>query len=186
MFRGLRLTGKLREDYLKDVFKDYLNDDTLNNNNLLWYDSRTGIGMFEKYVVNGETQIKVNPRFIQDFETKGFMNISQFDGLKLNDIGFKYKELQSTLYKFTEIMLNLKGEYVFLTSDSPRSYMMHVKQLDVKDLINKDGTYNSDHALFVGLRKIVENDINTFNTRGRFILSLNDKKLKIKNIKCYT
>lgn len=180
MFRGLRLTGKLREDYLKDIFKDYLNDDTLNNNNLLWYDSRTGIGMFEKYVVNGETQIKVNPRFIQDFETKGFMNISQFDGLKLNDIGFKYKELQSTLYKFTEIMFNLKGEYVFLTSDSPRSYMMHIKQLDVKDLINKDGTYNSDHALFVGLRKIVENDINTFNTRGRFILSLNDKKAKDK------
>lgn len=52
----------------------------------------------------------------------------------------KYREVQGALYTYTEVILNMLGQYVFLTSDSPRSYMMTTKRLEVDDLFIKDSS----------------------------------------------
>lgn len=140
--RGFVTRTGVNTEYIKYIFKDYLNDPTLTaegcENNLLVYDEKTGLGIFTKNT-NGEWDI--HPDFIKDIEHKKQFAISSFNGLKINGKGYKYRELQGDLYAYTEILLGTLGQYVFLTSDSPRSYTMTIKSIPMNDLFIP---YNSE------------------------------------------
>ena len=80
------------------------------------------------------------PAFISDVERRYQFALSAFNGVKIGNKGLKYREVQGALYTYTEVILNMLGQYVFLTSDSPRSYMMTTKRLEVDDLFIKDSS----------------------------------------------
>ena len=61
-------------------------------------------------------------------------NIQSFNGVKVGEKGLKYKEVQGDLYKYAETVLISNGFYLFLTSDSPRSYMMNVRHISIDGL----------------------------------------------------
>lgn len=178
LFRGISLNGKVREEYLTYKFRPYLEDPTLYNDNLLWYDPSTGIGMFEKT----NDGYKLNKHFVSSLERNQELAISQFDGLKLRNTGLKYKEIQSTMYKFTEVIANLMGKYIFLTSDSPRSYMINVNHIDTSNLYNSDETININSEMFIALKKIVQADNNIFLKAGNTIFNIDENdKSKLQN-----
>lgn len=193
LFRGIAVRGKVREDYLNYRFKDYLNDPTLKFDNLLWYDDATGIGIFEHTKrVDGEGY-KLNDSFVDRLAKGEEFIISKFDGIRISEDyssrGYKYKSIQSTTYKFTEILANLMGQYIFLTSDSPRSYMISVRHIDIDDLYVNE-VINIKSKIFTALSKIVDNNLRIFELYGSrvFNIDLNtdeDKDLatSIHNVK---
>ena len=139
--RGFITRTGVNTEYIKHIFKDYLNDPTLTapgaEDNILIYDEKTGLGIFTK---NSIGEYEVNPAFISDVERRYQFALSAFNGVKIGNKGLKYREVQGALYTYTEVILNMLGQYVFLTSDSPRSYMMTTKQLEVDDLFIKDSS----------------------------------------------
>lgn len=139
--RGFVTRTGVNTEYIKHIFKDYLNDPTLTapgtEDNILIYDEKTGIGIFTK---NSIGEYEVNPAFISDVERRYQFALSAFNGVKIGNKGLKYREVQGALYTYTEVILNMLGQYVFLTSDSPRSYMMTTKRLEVDDLFIKDSS----------------------------------------------
>lgn len=139
--RGFVTRTGVNTEYIKHIFKDYLNDPTLTatgaEDNILIYDEKTGLGIFTK---NSIGEYEVNPAFISDVERRYQFALSAFNGVKIGNKGLKYREVQGALYTYTEVILNMLGQYVFLTSDSPRSYMMTTKRLEVDDLFIKDSS----------------------------------------------
>ena len=139
--RGFVTRTGVNTEYIKYIFKDYLNDPTLTapgaEDNILIYDEKTGLGIFTK---NSIGEYEVNPAFISDVERRYQFALSAFNGVKIGNKGLKYREVQGALYTYTEVILNMLGQYVFLTSDSPRSYMMTTKRLEVDDLFIKDSS----------------------------------------------
>lgn len=139
--RGFVTRTGVNTEYIKHIFKDYLNDPTLTapgaEDNILIYDEKTGLGIFTK---NSIGEYEVNPTFISDVERRYQFALSAFNGVKIGNKGLKYREVQGALYTYTEVILNMLGQYVFLTSDSPRSYMMTTKRLEVDDLFIKDSS----------------------------------------------
>lgn len=137
--RGFVTRTGVNTEYIKHVFKDYLNDPTLTapgaEDNILVYDEKTKLGIFVK---NEAGEWDVNPEFISDVEHRYQFALSAFNGVKIGNKGLKYREVQGALYTYTEVILNMLGQYVFLTSDSPRSYMMTTKKIDIDDLFIKD------------------------------------------------
>lgn len=134
--RGFVTRTGVNTEYINQVFKDYLNDPTLTapgaEDNILIYDEKTGLGIFTKNVVG---EYEINPSFLTDVEQRRQFALSAFNGVKLGNKGLKYREVQGALYTYTEVILNMLGQYVFLTSDSPRSYMMTTKRIEVDDFI---------------------------------------------------
>lgn len=178
--RGFVTRTGVNKEYIKEVFKDYLNDPTLiapgAEDNILIYDEKTGLGIFTK-TETGDWDI--HPSFIEDVERKRQFALSAFNGVKIGNKGLKYREVQGALYTYTEIILNMLNQYVFLTSDSPRSYMMTTKRIEVDDLFIKDSnkfrvktdvkTYGSNY-----IRGIVESSKNAVfifsgNTKSRML-----------------
>ena len=139
--RGFVTRTGVNTEYIKHIFKDYLNDPTLTapgaEDNILIYNEKTGLGIFTK---NSIGEYEVNPAFISDVERRYQFALSAFNGVKIGNKGLKYREVQGALYTYTEVILNMLGQYVFLTSDSPRSYMMTTKRLEVDDLFIKDSS----------------------------------------------
>ena len=125
---------------------------------------------------------KLNKNFVSSLERNQELAISQFDGLKLRNTGLKYKEIQSTMYKFTEVIANLMGKYIFITSDSPRSYMINVNHIDTSNLYNSDETININSEMFIALKKIVQADNNIFLKAGNTIFNIGENdKSKLQN-----
>ena len=139
--RGFVTRTGVNTEYINQVFKDYLNDLTLTapgaEDNILIYDEKTGLGIFTKNAVG---EYEINPSFLADVEQRRQFALSAFNGVKLGNKGLKYREVQGALYTYTEVILNMLGQYVFLTSDSPRSYMMTTKRIEVDDLFIKDSS----------------------------------------------
>lgn len=178
--RGFVTRTGVNKQYIKEVFKDYLNDPTLiapgAEDNILIYDEKTGLGIFTK-TETGEWDI--HPSFIDDVDKKRQFALSAFNGVKIGNKGLKYRDVQGALYTYTEIILNMLNQYVFLTSDSPRSYMMTTKRIEIDDLYIKDPnksrvsinlkTYGSNYN-----RSIVESSKNAVfifsgNTKARML-----------------
>lgn len=137
--RGFVTRTGVNTEYINQVFKDYLNDPTLTvpgaEDNLLIYDEKTGLGIFEKNAVG---EYVISQHFLKDVEQRKQFALAAFNGIKIGNKGYKYREVQGALYTYTEVILNMLGQYVFLTSDSPRSYMMSTKRIGVEDLFVKD------------------------------------------------
>lgn len=190
LFRGLVRNGRVNQTYLEYIFAPYLEDKRLNNplasDNLLIYDSETGIGMFERKetVQEGEFPYKLNTQFANDLIHQVQMNLSQFEGIKLRSKGFNYRDIQSTMYNFTELVYALKGQHILLTSDSPRSYSVSIKSIKTGDVVNSDGTINRQSPIFKALSKIVNSEIADFETAGKVIFKeSNDNITKYHNRK---
>lgn len=63
------------------------------------------------------------------------------------------------------------GQYIFLTSDSPRSYMISVKHIDTNDLY-VNGVINIKSKIFTALSKIVDNNLRIFELYGSRVFSI--------------
>ena len=139
--------GIVNEQAIIDSFKYLLEDPIINNPsssfNLLMYNEQTGLGIFIK---NSDGSYSVAPSFKKDVQSGKQFNIAAFNGLLLGDKGLKYRVINGSLYSFTEIALALPntkdqtnyGRYTFLTSDSPRSYTMSMKQIEIDDLFDTE------------------------------------------------
>lgn len=190
LFRGLVRDSKVNRTYLEHVFAPYLQDQRLNNpqapNNLLIYDSETGIGMFERKsdVEEGEFPYKLNNEFYNNLVNGLELNISQFEGVVMNGVGTDYASIQSAMYNLTEMMYALQGRHIILTSDSPRSYAIRTKAVKTGDVINNDGTVNTESAIVKALSKIINQEIYDFNTAGREIFKESNENIhKYHNLK---
>lgn len=154
--RGFMTRTGVNTEYIKHIFKPYLSDQTLEYDNILYYDETTGLGIFDK---NGE----VHENFIKAVESGKMFNISAFNGIQFGDTKLKYKDVQGELYKYVETTLNLLGQYLFLTSDSPRSYMLSVQHIPIAGLFNdtRSKVIYDIRTLEVGINKRnVEKNVN--------------------------
>lgn len=192
LLRGLTRKGKLNKTYLEYVFTPYLEDKRLNNpiasDNLLFYDEKTGIGMFERKtnVQEGEFPYKLNTTFVNDLLHDVQLKLSQFEGLKLRDTGFNYRDIQSSLYNFTELMYAIQGQHILLTSDSPRSYSVSTRSVKLNNLFKEDGSINREVPIFEALAKIVKSNIYDFNTAGSTIFNAKKTELSKYHNKKYS
>lgn len=178
--RGFITRTGVNTDYIKKVFAPYLNDPTLTaegaEDNILIYDEKTGLGIFYKDELGNW---EIHPNFIKDVENGSQFSMAAFNGVKIGSKGLKYREVQGSLYTYTELLLNMLDQYIFLTSDSPRSYTMSVKHIDVDDLfkLSKNQTRNKS-VVKIYPRQInkdyIENSANSVfifngNTNGRLL-----------------
>ena len=183
--------GIVNEQAIKDSFKYLLEDPIINNPtssfNLLMYNEQTGLGIFIK---NSDGSYSVAPSFKKDVQSGKQFNIAAFNGLLLGDKGLKYRVINGSLYSFTEIALALPntkdqtnyGRYTFLTSDSPRSYTMSMKQIEIDDLFDTEHRdkdtlltncrINRDATIFKYLTDIVKSDLQKFELYGAEIFNL--------------
>ena len=170
-FRGFRTQTDVNTTYIQNVFADYLNDPTMKGDNILFYDEKSGIGIFNP---NGS----VNSNFKADVLNGKQFNISTFNGIRLARTSKKYREMQGVLYNYTEIALQMLGYYIILTSDSSRSYMISIKRYSIDDLfINNDiNKLNRESGIYQAISNILDSDINKVLTFAPHVLTLEDNE----------
>lgn len=196
--------GKVNTQAILDSFHDLLYDPIINNPssrfNLLMYNESTGTGIFIK---NDDGSFRVADTFVNELLSGKQFNIAAFNGLLLGDKGMKYRVINGSLYSFTELALALPktkddpnhGRYTFLTSDSPRSYTMSMKQIGIEDLFDTsekidgqlltDCRINREANIFKYIVDIVNYDLEKFKLYGARIFSLenNEDIINYHNVK---
>lgn len=170
-FKGFKTQTSVNINYIERVFKDYLNDKTMSLNPLLRYNPISGIGIFNE---DGS----VNGNFANSVMKGEQFNISMFNGVKFAYNSKKYNELNGSTYNYSEMLLNMLGQYVILTSDSSRSYMISIKRYGIDDLFidNDLSKLNHESVIYNAIRNILNEDINKVLQFAPEVLSLEDNE----------
>jgi len=147
------LDGNLNEDLLKEHFKEYLEDESMQYNSFLY--NKFGNGIFNKSIVNGSETITLNSNFINNFK------LAMLDGVHYDDTntGAKYDEITGDSWTILKITDALKGVYGIPSSDTGRHYTITNSKYGLKGFVfENDGKYSSRLNLIRELG--IENDIN--------------------------
>ena len=181
--KGWVVNGQVNLDAVVKSFEPYLNDPTVNfgdnNNPLISHENR---GIFEKK--NGKWV--VTSRAAEAIKNGNLFDIFQFNGIKLGEKGFKYREVQGGLFAYTMYILAANNQFLMLTADSPRSYTITYEptkcddlfinenrslifeDVDGRDVLKEDslitnGAINLQSQIVKELSYIVKSDINRLN-----------------------
>ena len=177
---GFKTRYGLDKNALIDTFRDILNDPTMSNDSVLIYNAETGTGIFEK---DSDGNWIVNNNAAKAIERGELLNLSRFDGLRINYSNFKYDELSGSKYAYCEIYTLLNGKYLFLTSDSPRSYAISIQPYTIDDLFDEESVTSNDFVYRAAINaeskivkvisNIIASDINKFKLYAKSVFSRN-------------
>ena len=197
--RGWVVNGVVDSQKVYESFKPYLEDSTINfgntNNPLFNHGTDKFIrGLFTK--INDKWELTNDAK--NAIKSGKLFKISQFNGIKIDEVGYKYQQDQGDLFAYTLFILAASNEFLLLTSDSPRSYTVSYQPTTVDDLFNTEGRklrfeskdvnghkidfiqddiiltnfeVNIESVIFKELSHIVYSDINKLRTIGSKLLA---------------
>lgn len=195
--RGWIVNGVVNSNKVYESFRPYLEDQTINfgntNNPLFKHGVKYIRGLFEK--IDDKWELTTDAK--NAIKSGSLFKISQFNGIKIDDIGYKYQQDQGDLFAYTMFILAAHNQFLLLTSDSPRSYTMSYQPTLIEDLFNIEDRdiifetneingnkidvlkedsiltnfeINTEADIFKELKHIVYSDINKIKTIGsRFL-----------------